>query len=241
ESALNLNVAKEKVKKSGAGEGFANAALGVLNKMEGWFTKRHAANETNAAGRLSRAEEQRVKVRELAEAKAAKFARKETYKAAAAQFKEVSPKGITLALPEFPNIFREVSRKYNEWRVKANESKAEIYGNKAERYKTIAEQLRDTADNMRKDSRSLTDSRHDAAESGLDAAKLDKTGAADTLKASMDELKRVQDSDYLQKNASGESARIAASPDDADNIQAQSRKAWAEQVAPSNANTNGTK
>lgn len=35
ESALNLNVAKEKVKKSGSGEGFADAAIRVLNKMEG--------------------------------------------------------------------------------------------------------------------------------------------------------------------------------------------------------------
>lgn len=109
------------------------------------------------------------------------------------------------------------------------------------RYKDIADSLRSTADSLRKNSKGYTESRHDEAESELDAAKLDKREKTDGLNVRIAELKRVQDSGYLQHNATGEKSRVSADPDNADVIQAQSRKAWAEQISPSNASNSGVK
>lgn len=241
ESALNLKVAQEKVKKSGAGEWFVDRAVGALKKMESWFNWRHAANESNASARLKKAGEQRSTLNQIAEAKAAKMVRSETYKAAKAQFNELSPKGITLALPEIPNIINEVRAKYNEFRVKANEGKAEKFATQAERYGDIAKKLRNAANAIDRSSDKITDSRHKAAESDLKFAETDNQDSKDAVAESNDELSKLRKENYLQPAASGESTRISVNPDQADQILSDSKAAWAEKIAPNQAVAGGTK
>lgn len=177
----------------------------------------------------------------MAEEKAAKFAKQETFEAAKAQFNELSPKGAILSIPEIPNIVKEIQLSYHEWRVKANESKAEIYGTKARRYGEFASQLREVAAKLKEKSTEITTTTHTAAEKAQTAAQKAVAEASTNLQDRMAELKRVKDSNYLQSNATGETSRISANPDQADAIQADSRKAWAEQIAPANANSAGTK
>ncbi len=200
---LRIGIAETKLGKSGAGEGYVNAAVGVLKKMEKWFSGRHADNESKASSRLQTAESRRQKAVEIARAKADKLKRKETYNAAKAQFEEVSPKGMVIAAPEFPNILNDVKEKFNDWRAKANEAKAESFNTRAARYKDIASKLRDAANSIESGSVDITTRRHDAAEQGLNSAQTEMSSATKDRLDRESELDRLRQADYLQRGASG--------------------------------------
>lgn len=245
---LNLEVAKKKIEQVGAGSSVVEMASKCIDDIGTNLDNFGKWHKSRAEGRLEKSQNQRATIDKIKNEKVTKLQSAEEQRILQAQVEQFNPNyrvgkaeswwqnKVGNKLDTATTWFNEnVSKKYNEMRVKANESDAQKFTNRAEIFGAGAKLCKRFSQEMAVRVSSIQSSQENKAYANLDQTYAERGSARSRAETAAQALDVTRRADYFMPDAKATSNSIKAEGGDADfSRTADAAKEWSGRAAGTN-------